>query len=133
MRLYPSLSWPTFAIRPRTITLYCPTFGLAIALYGFLCDYGRSFVRPFFGLIFTALVGAVLYFSHFGLSKYPLALGFSLANTFGVFGFRKDFIDPHVLQSLSRFLQIVAAMQTLVGIVLLFLLGLAVRNRFRMK
>jgi Pentapeptide repeats (9 copies) len=107
--------------------------GLPNAIYGVLCDYGRSYVRPLVGLLVTVLVGALLYISHFGLSKYPRAFGLSVANTFGVFGFRKDFIDPHIMESLSRFLQIVSAFQTLVGLVLLFFFGLAIRNRFRMK
>jgi uncharacterized protein YjbI with pentapeptide repeats len=107
--------------------------GLPIAIYGLLCDYGRSYVRPMGWALTTIIVGAALYLPHFGLSKYPQALGLSVANTLGVFGFRKDFIDPHVIESLSRFLKIVSAFQTLVGIVLLFFFGLAVRNRFRMK
>jgi hypothetical protein len=107
--------------------------GLPIAIYGLLCDYGRSYVRPMAWLMATVLIGAALYLPHFGVSKYPHALGLSVANTFSVFGFRKDFIDPHVIESLSRFLKIVSAFQTLVGIVLFFCFGLAVRNRFRMK
>jgi uncharacterized protein YjbI with pentapeptide repeats len=124
---------PLVTLRAGKVTLWRPAFGLAIWVYGVLCNYGRSYVRPMVGLLVTVLVGAVLYFSHFGLSKYPHALGLSIANTFGVFGFRKDFIDPHVIESLSRFLKIVSAFQTLVGIVLLFFFGLAVRNRFRIK
>jgi uncharacterized protein YjbI with pentapeptide repeats len=107
--------------------------GLPIAIYGLLCDYRRSYVRPLVGLLVTVLVGALLCISYFGLSRYPRAFGLSVANTFDVFGFRKDFVDPHIIESLSRFLQIVSAFQTLVGIVLLFFFGLAVRNRFRMK
>jgi hypothetical protein len=71
--------------------------------------------------------------THFGLSKYPQAIGLSLANTFGVLGFRKDFIDPNTIEFLSRILKVVSAAQTVAGIVLLFCFGLAVRNRFRMK
>ena len=73
------------------------------------------------------------YLPHFGLSQYPRAVGLSLANTFGVLGFRKDFIDPHVIETLSRALKVVSAVQSVVGIVLFFLFGLALRNRFRMR
>jgi hypothetical protein len=128
-----SLSLPSFTIRARTIAPYCPTFGPVIAFYGLLCDYGRSYIRPLSGLLVTVLVGAALDLPHFGLSKYPEAFGLSAANTFGVFGFRKDFIDPLVIESLSRLLKVVAAFQTVAGVVLIFLFGLAVRNRFRMK
>jgi uncharacterized protein YjbI with pentapeptide repeats len=108
-------------------------FGLHIAIYGGLCDYGRSFVRPLVWIFLTVAVGVVLCLPHFGLSKYPQAIGLSLANTFGVFGFRKDFIDPNIVASLPRALKVISAVQTLFGVVLLFLFGLAVRNRFRMK
>jgi hypothetical protein len=61
------------------------------------------------------------------------AIGLSFANTFGVLDIRKDFIDPDVLQNLPGWLKVVSAIQTIFGIVLLFLFGLGIRNRFRMK
>jgi len=60
-------------------------------------------------------------------------MGLSLADTFGVLGFRKDFIKPQVIETLPGILKVFAALQSIAGIVLLFLFGLAVRNRFRMK
>jgi uncharacterized protein YjbI with pentapeptide repeats len=45
--------------------------GLPIALYGLLCNYGRSYFRPLVGLLVTVAVGAVLCLPHFGISKYP--------------------------------------------------------------
>jgi hypothetical protein len=50
-----------------------------------------------------------------------------------VLGFRKDLIDPQVLTGLPGWLKVIAASQTIAGIVFLFLFGLAIRNRFRMK
>jgi hypothetical protein len=120
-------------LQSRRMVLHRPTFGLAIALYGLLCNYGRSYVRPLVGLLVTIAVGAALSVPHFGASKYARAIGLSLANTFAVFGLRKEFIDPQVIEGLSRALKIVSGVQTIAGIVLLFLFGLAVRNRFRMK
>jgi uncharacterized protein YjbI with pentapeptide repeats len=123
-----------FALELRSRRVLAGTFpGLPIALYGLLCDYGRSYVRPLLGLLVTVAIGAVLCLPHFGSSKYPQAIGLSLANTFGVLGFRKDFIDPHVIETLSRALKLASAVQTLFGVVLLFFFGLAVRNRFRMR
>jgi hypothetical protein len=106
---------------------------LPIAFYGVLSDYGRSYIRPLVALFVTVAVGAVLFLPHFGLSRYPLAIGLSVANTVGVLGFRKDFINPQVIDALSRALKVVSAVQTVAGIVSLFFFGLAVRNRFRMK
>ena len=47
----------------------------------------------------------------------PQAIGLSLANTFGVLGFRKDFIDPNTLTALPGLLKVVSAAQTVAGIV----------------
>jgi hypothetical protein len=106
---------------------------IPIAIYGLLCNYGRSYFLPLGWLLITIVIGAALFLTHFGLAKYPRAIGLSLANTFGVLGFRKDFIDPDTIEALSRMLKLVSAVQTVAGIVLLFCFGLAVRNRFRMR
>jgi hypothetical protein len=42
-------------------------------------------------------------------------------------------IDPAVLQGLPGWLKVVATIQTILGIVLLFLFGLGIRNCFRIK
>jgi hypothetical protein len=59
--------------------------------------------------------------------------GLSIANTFNVFGFRKDFFDPATVEHLPAFLKILGAIQTILGAILLFLFGLGIRNKFRMK
>jgi uncharacterized protein YjbI with pentapeptide repeats len=131
--------------------LYGKWRGLPIKFYGLLCDYGRSYFRPLYGLLITTAIGVLPFWWHFVLwnfgqvvvlsnfwqavvlSNFWQAVGLSLVNTFGVLGFRKDFIAPEVLESLPGTLKVVAALQTTAGIVLLFLFGLAIRNRFRMK
>jgi hypothetical protein len=118
-------------MRSRTIRLPRTLHGLAIALYGLLSDYGRSYVRPLCGLLITIAIGILPFWWH--LSGFFQAIGLSFANTFGVLGFRKDLIDPQVLTCLPGWLKAIAASQTIAGIVLLFLFGLAIRNRFRMK
>jgi uncharacterized protein YjbI with pentapeptide repeats len=128
-----SFALPPFTIKARTIRLFRPARGLPIALYGWLSDYGRSYVRPLCGLLITVAAGIRFFWWHFGLSGYFQAVGHSFANTFGVLGFRKDLIDPQVLTSLPGWLKIVTVSQTIAGIALLFLFGLAIRNRFRMK
>ncbi|MDQ6647373.1 MAG: hypothetical protein M3Y93_09105 [Pseudomonadota bacterium] len=110
-----------------------PSQSDARPLYGFLCDYGRSYVRPLSILSVTVAIGAVPLWAHFGPWEFWQAVGLSLANTFGVLGIRKEFIESHVLTSLPGWLKVVAVMQTGLGVVLLFLFSLALRNRFRMK
>jgi uncharacterized protein YjbI with pentapeptide repeats len=116
--------------------------GLPVALYGFLCNYGRSYFRPLFILVASIIVGAIPFWAHFsGSAEATLAnpaylgdaIGFSFANTFGVLGIRKDLIDPEILKLLPGWLKVIATIQTGLGITLLFLFSLALRNRFRMK
>jgi hypothetical protein len=117
--------------------------GLPIALYGFLSDYGRSYARPLVLLTIVVVLGAVPLRAHFD-GGWSLAtfidhdftgagLGLSFANTFSALGVRKELIDPGLLQSLPGWLKVAATVQGILGIVLLFLFGLGIRNRFRLK
>jgi hypothetical protein len=110
-----------------------PVAGFPIWLYGRLCNYGLSYVRPLYGLFVTAAVGSLAFLPYFGLRKFKKAVGLSIANTLSVLGFRKDFVDPHILEFLPGSLKVLSSVQTVAGIVLLFLFGLAIRNRFRMR
>ena len=101
---------------------------LPIALYGVLCNYGRSYVRPLLILLATVIVGAIPFWAYFGGFSFA-----SFANTFAVLGIRKDLVDPVIIQTLPGWLKVIATVQTGLGIVLLFLFSLALRNRFRMK
>jgi hypothetical protein len=125
-----SVALPSFKVPARTLALYRPAPGLPIALYGLLCDYGRSYVRPLWGILVTVATGIPLFWLCFSLGQ---AVSLSLANTFGALGFRKDFIAPELIESLPGVLEMVAGLQTIVGTVWLFLLGLSLRNRLRMR
>lgn len=61
------------------------------------------------------------------------AVSLSLANTIGVLGIHRELVVTKVLENLPGLLKFTAAVQTVLGIVLLFLFGLGIRNRFRMK
>jgi uncharacterized protein YjbI with pentapeptide repeats len=106
--------------------------GLPIALYGLVSDYGRSYARPLCALIAVAAFGTLVLLLSSALAPYQ-SLGMSIANTLNVFGFRKDFFDSHVVENLPALLKILAAAQTILGTILLFLFGLGIRNKFRMK
>jgi hypothetical protein len=119
--------------------------GFPLTLYGALCGYGRYYMRPLSLLVIIVVWGAVPIRAHFGggwsLSTFTFtnhsfgggAIGLSFANTFAALGIRKDLINPELLSLLPGWLKVVAAIQTILGIVLLFLFGLSIRNRFRMK
>jgi hypothetical protein len=57
--------------------------GLAIGIYGCLCDYGRSYSRPIWLLGALSILGAVPFLVHFGLPGLRGSLALSVANTFG--------------------------------------------------
>jgi hypothetical protein len=107
--------------------------GVATGLYGLLCNYGRSYVRPLLGLVAVAGIGAVLFLFHFWLPGLLGSLALSAANTFGLFGFRREFFPPSVITDLPRWLRLVSAIQTVAGGVLFFFFALALRNKFRMR
>jgi hypothetical protein len=109
-----------------------PFYGFPYAFYGAVADYGRSYVRPLLILGAVILMGAVALLRHVDFSLYK-SLGLSLANTLNVFGFRKEFIDPDTLHKLPACIKVISGFQTIIGGALLFLVGLGLRNRFRMK
>jgi hypothetical protein len=47
--------------------------------------------------------------------------------------FKREIMTQAMIDGLSNLAQIVGVMQSLLGAILLFLIGLALRNRFRMK
>ncbi len=108
-----------------------PVRGLPIRLYGLLSDYGRSYARPLIGLFVTAPLPALAFWM-FGSFCFLRALGLSFANMLNVFGFRKDFFSES-LNNLPWGLDYLAAVQTIFGTIFLFLFGLGICNRFRMK
>ncbi len=125
-----TLSFP-LRVFGKEISPYCPAEGLFIAIYGGLSDYGRSYVRPLKGLFLTALLPSFAFWL-LGSFCFLKSFGLSFANTLNVFGFRKDFF-PDSLISLPWGLDFLAAIQTILGTILLFLFGLGIRNKFRMK
>jgi hypothetical protein len=112
--------------------------GLPIAAYGFVSDYGRSYIRPLGLLVATMLMGAVIFAAHDAGFWTPLfgyvrkAAGISFANTLSLLG--KPLLRADVvLAEYPDWLKAVATIQTILGIAFLFLFGLGIRNRFRMK
>jgi hypothetical protein len=107
--------------------------GLAIGIYGFLSDYGRSYSRPLWLLGAVTALGAPPFLTHFGFPGWRGSLALSAANTFGVLGLRREFFPPSVIIGLPPMLKLLSAAQTVAGAILFFLFGLGLRNRFRMR
>jgi hypothetical protein len=101
--------------------------GLPIALYGLLSDYGRSYIRPLVALLVVAAIRAETFW-HFDARSFRGAMGLGVANTLNVFGFRKDFFEPAIIEDLPAVLKIFSALQTILGVILLFLFGVSDRS-----
>lgn len=117
-------------------------------LFGALSDYGWDPVKSAIYLCGLLLTGWALIFIaewwDYNLGAWPDPdrpaeyLGFwqsgalSLSNVFGFLGFNRTFLADEV-RTLTAISEIVSGTQTVVGLILFFLLGLALRNRFRIK
>jgi hypothetical protein len=72
------LDFFAFELQSRRVLLGRWGWGLAIWLYGLLCDYGRSYLRPLVALFVVSVIGA-LAFWFFDARTYGEALGLSVA------------------------------------------------------
>jgi hypothetical protein len=116
---------------------------LPYRLYGKLSDYGHSIALPvewLTALVVTgwAIIAAWLAFSEpsqTGARWYqPLVegLGLSISGTLPFLGLMRT-MHPDFYERAPWWLDAFSALQSLAGIVLLFLLGLGLRTRFRMR
>jgi hypothetical protein len=115
--------------------------GLLNWAYDAFSAYGRSVARPALGFAVTLLLGAVpiaLWMGGarpdcFWLHKLKNALWMSTANMLAPLNFRKDFFDADMLAALPFWMKLLSSGQTILGPFFLFLIGLALRNRFRLR
>ena len=116
---------------------------LPLWLYGKLSDYGYSYGRPLGGLIWLWLLWTLVYTPYF-LSQEQVetlatkttalakAAGLSFANIFAFFGFHSRFVEIEWSKA-SNWLIAFTGLETILGFILLFFLGLGLRNQFRLK
>ena len=95
-------------------------------------EYGHGVWQPLVGIFLLWLSGA-LSLIYWGSLHWTTALGLSAANIFKFFGFQRVYFEDDVIGKLNPYLQSMTAAQTVIGYFLLFLLGLGLRNRFRLK
>jgi uncharacterized protein YjbI with pentapeptide repeats len=100
-------------------------------------DYGQSIERPLLWL-FVLFVSGSIFFAGSPVFKgarmtIPVAAGLSFANIFSFLPLAREILGADMVAGLSRAAQIIGVVQSLLGALLLFLLGLALRTRFRMR
>ena len=102
-------------------------------------DYGWSIWRPVICLLVSILVGwgtiwGIEHAEQTSMSDPSLsvgqALGISFSNSFSFLGLSTMFLEQE-MRSLSSWSRIIAGIQMFLGPILLFLLGLGLRNRLR--
>jgi hypothetical protein len=98
-----------------------------------------SISRPLCWLFALFLIGALVFYTmHSGLPEFsykalPHAAALSFANIVPFVPVIHDIATTSSVIAMSRTEKLAGVLQTLLGTPLLFLLGLALRNRFRMK
>jgi hypothetical protein len=106
-------------------------------LYEASSNYGQSIARPLLWLIGVFAIGVAFFVGApvFNGTRMPVprAAGLSFANIFSFLPIKREIMTPEMITGLSSAAQIVGVVQSLLGVVLLFLLGLALRSRFRMR
>jgi uncharacterized protein YjbI with pentapeptide repeats len=103
-------------------------------LYQIFSFYGASAELPMLWLLVLFLLG----FGFFALIpvykgaplSYDEAAGLSFTNLISFLPYKPN---KDIIEGLSPFAKIIGDLQSFLGVLLLFLLGLALRNRFRMK
>lgn len=114
---------------------------LPYRLYGLVSNYGYSIARPVLWLAALIVTCFLIYQFAFNWGEFrggivrqwyePLVLSFS--NTFKIFGFQGLFFESEYFTKLSAWVKFVSGVQTILGFVLLFFLGLGLRQRFRLR
>ncbi|AUN33391.1 pentapeptide repeat-containing protein [Niveispirillum cyanobacteriorum] len=107
--------------------------GFPISLYEWTCDYGQSIILPLLWLFDLTLLGWNVIMSAYMLEiTWDKALLASLVNSLGSFGVRKELMES-LPKPASTGMQFFLMIQSIIALILLFLIGLGLRNRFRMK
>jgi uncharacterized protein YjbI with pentapeptide repeats len=106
-------------------------------LYEASSDYGQSISRPLLWLFVLFVIGCAI-FAGAPVFKgtrmtIPGAAGLSFANIFSFLPLTREIMTAEMAAGLSTAAKIVGVVQSILGALLLFLLGLALRTRFRMR
>ena len=121
--------------------------------YGFFGEYGTSWARPLMCLLVLWILFCIILWPAIGipfengtlqqtakilpegtstLGIFWFSLKLSLSNSFSFLGFGKLYFGDF-LKSLPIYIQTLCMLETILSIPLLFLFGLGVRSRFRVK
>ena len=108
--------------------------GVPYELFRILSDYGHGIGRPALILlaIWAAGVAAILHFGVPTIAHCPNPLVHSASTSLNFFGFLRGYY-PDCAKNLPDMLKTASALQTFASYILLFFLGLGLRQRFRLR
>ena len=107
-------------------------------LFRWMSDYGYSVTRPIAWLAAVVVLGGAVIGSYLRTTGIPgngsiwQGLGVSFSNTFPFLGFTRK-MHTDFFKIAPAWLDALSAAQSILGVILLFFLGLGLRNRFRIK
>ncbi len=106
-------------------------------LYEVSSDYGQSIGRPAFWLFVSFAIGFFVFANAPVFKGAPMtiqsAAGLSLANIFSFLPAKREIMTQSMIENLSDAAQFLGGIQSVLGLIFFFLLGLALRSRFRMR
>ncbi|WP_417816508.1 pentapeptide repeat-containing protein [Tritonibacter scottomollicae] len=116
---------------------------LPYLLFGWLSDFGYSIQRPLVWLLCLWAFGGAAFWGYLasccvpappGVVERPMgtAMALSFSNLFPLFGFGRGALGE-ILDKMPPVLQVLSGAQTVLSLPLLFFLGLALRQRFRLR
>ncbi|WP_165798097.1 pentapeptide repeat-containing protein [Tritonibacter scottomollicae] len=116
---------------------------LPYLLFGWLSDFGYSIQRPLVWLLCLWAFGGAAFWGYLasccvpappGVVERPMgtAMALSFSNLFPLFGFGRGALGE-ILDEMPPVLQVLSGAQTVLSLPLLFFLGLALRQRFRLR
>ena len=101
-------------------------------LYDFISEYGISVKRPFYAIASLWLFVTLCLYA-FSKISFSYALAISFSNIFKIFGFQNTYFEDNLFFNFCYPLKLLLASQTIIGFILIFLLGLGIRNLFKLK
>ncbi|MGR3341968.1 MAG: pentapeptide repeat-containing protein [Paracoccaceae bacterium] len=113
-------------------------------LFGAVSNYGHSIAFPLIWLAVIVVCGTFIFAEYFRSSDFAATgravdnpwltgLGFSTSNVLPGFGFGQVYFESGFQAALDWPIKVVAGTQSVLGVVLLFFLGLGLRTRFRLR
>lgn len=107
-------------------------YKLFVNSYSLLCNFGTNATTALILFLLITFLGSLANML-FYITDYPSSLWLSFASMTSVFGIRKDFVSSEDLKNIPDILKVIGAFQSIIGALLMFVVGLVIRTTLKMK